>query len=116
MLSRLATRQRLLVAAPKMCRLTLVARPITPTQMVQKRQLSVVQWLRGEPLLEQGKFFFVKKGKEGSLIFYNLFNSHAIGIRNFSAFSNIFYQIFVVNIPYYGFRRYNILITILSVI
>ena len=63
MLSRLATRQRLLVAAPKMCRLTLVARPITPTQMVQKRQLSVVQWLRGEPLLEQGKFFFCKKGK-----------------------------------------------------
>ena len=73
MLSRLATRQRLLVAAPKMCRLTLVARPITPTQMVQKRQLSVVQWLRGEPLLEQGEFFFVKKGKRGIINFFIIY-------------------------------------------
>ena len=72
MLSRLATRQRLLVAAPKMCRLTLVARAITPTQMVQKRQLSVVQWLRGEPLLEQGKFF-CKKGKRWIINFFIIY-------------------------------------------
>merc|ERR1712176_689159 len=54
-----------------MCRLTLVARPITPTQIVQKRQLSVVQWLRGEPLLEQ--VLFVLMGGFIVMLFCQLF-------------------------------------------
>merc|ERR1711915_20949 len=75
MLSRLATRQRLLVAvSPKcaqMCRLTLVARPIAPTHLVQQRQLSVMQWLRGEPLLEQ--VLFVLMGGFIVMLFCQLF-------------------------------------------
>merc|ERR1712176_317885 len=54
-----------------MCRLTLVARPIAPTQMVHTRQLSVMQWLRGEPLLEQ--VLYVLMGGFIVMLFCQLF-------------------------------------------
>merc|ERR1712080_401954 len=76
MLSRLAVR----TVTPQLRRLTLTvaARPAARTQLVQQRKYSVMQWLKGEPFLEQ--LLFVLMGGFLVMLFCQVFlGSAAIG-------------------------------------